>query len=163
MDLVQNDQSSALKESIVNALRRQEAEGNSADESAAKLEKEQDNRILDENADKKLNENVSKASMSLKELIENAKRNIENSCDKITKEDEEEAREAARKRIDEKADAMDIEVKVPNYNLYDTHNIQEELLRILMIYLVMRSHLSLHFERKTGMSEALNESPDKDK
>ena len=78
MDLVQNDQSSALKESIVNALRRQEAEGNSADESVAKLEKEQDNRILDENADKKLNENVSKASMSLKELIENAKRNIEN-------------------------------------------------------------------------------------
>lgn len=73
MDLVQNDQSSALKESIVNALRRQEAEGNSADESVAKLEKEQDNRILDENADKKLNENVSKASMSLKELIENAK------------------------------------------------------------------------------------------
>ena len=45
----------------------------------------------------------------------------------ITKEDEDEAREAARKRIDEKADAMDIEVKVPNYNLYDTHNIQEEL------------------------------------
>ena len=79
MDLVQNDQSSALKESIVNAIRRQEAEGNSVDESAAKLEKEQDNRILDENADKKLNENVSKASMSLKELIENAKRNIENS------------------------------------------------------------------------------------
>lgn len=74
---------------------------NSVDESAAKLEKEQDNRILDESADKKLNENVSKASMSLKELIENAKRNIENSCDKITKEDEEEAREAARKRIDE--------------------------------------------------------------
>ena len=110
MDLVQNDQSSALKESIVNAIRRQEAEGNSVDESAAKLEKEQDNRILDESADKKLNENVSKASMSLKELIENAKRNIENSCDKITKEDEEEAREAARKRIDEKADAMDIEV-----------------------------------------------------
>lgn len=39
MDLVQNDQSSALKESIVNAIRRQEAEGNSVDESAAKLEK----------------------------------------------------------------------------------------------------------------------------
>ena len=55
MDLVQNDQSSALKESIVNAIRRQEAEGNSVDESAAKLEKEQDNRILDESADKKLN------------------------------------------------------------------------------------------------------------
>ncbi len=161
MDLVQNDQSSALKESIVNALRRQEAEGNSADESVAKLEKEQDNRILDENADKKLNENVSKASMSLKELIENAKRNIENSCDKITKEDEEEAREAARKRIDEKADAMDIEVKVPNYNLYDTHNIQEELAKNINDIFSDEESFKPPFERKTGMSEALNESPAK--
>lgn len=161
MDLVQNDQSSALKESIVNAIRRQEAEGNSVDESAAKLEKEQDNRILDESADKKLNENVSKASMSLKELIENAKRNIENSCDKITKEDEEEAREAARKRIDEKADAMDIEVKVPNYNLYDTHNIQEELAKNINDIFSDEESFKPPFERKTGMSEALNESPAK--
>ena len=131
MDLVQNDQSSALKESIVNAIRRQEAEGNSVDESAAKLEKEQDNRILDESADK------------------------------ITKEDEEEAREAARKRIDEKADAMDIEVKVPNYNLYDTHNIQEELAKNINDIFSDEESFKPPFERKTGMSEALNESPAK--
>ena len=161
MDLVQNDQSSALKESIVNALRRQEADENSVDESVAKLEKEQDNRILDESADKKLNENVSKASMSLKELIENAKRNIENSCDKITKEDEQEAREAARKRIDEKADAMDIEVKVPNYNLYDTHNIQEELAKNINDIFSDEESFKPPFERKTEMSEAMNESPAK--
>ncbi len=158
MDLVQNDQSSALKESIVNALRRQEADENSVDESVASLKKEQDNRILDESADKKINENVSKASMSLKELIENAKRNIENSCDKITKEDEEEAREAARKRIDEKADAMDIEVKVPNYNLYDTHNIQEELAKNINDIFSDDESFKPPFERKTEMSEMFNES-----
>lgn len=99
--------------------------------------------------------------MSLKELIENAKRNIENSCDKITKEDEEEAREAARKRIDEKADAMDIEVKVPNYNLYDTHNIQEELAKNINDIFSDEESFKPPFERKTGMSEALNESPAK--
>lgn len=157
IDYTGNDRSTGN----VNAIRRQEAEGNSVDESAAKLEKEQDNRILDESADKKLNENVSKASMSLKELIENAKRNIENSCDKITKEDEEEAREAARKRIDEKADAMDIEVKVPNYNLYDTHNIQEELAKNINDIFSDEESFKPPFERKTGMSEALNESPAK--
>ena len=29
--------------------------------------------------------------------------------------------------LDEQADAMNIEVSVPNYSIYDTHNIQEEL------------------------------------
>ncbi len=29
--------------------------------------------------------------------------------------------------MDEKAEAMDIEVAVPNYSMYDTHNLQEEL------------------------------------
>lgn len=62
---------------------------------------------------------------------------------------------------DDKADAMDIEVKVPNYNLYDTHNIQEELAKNINDIFSDEESFKPPFERKTGMSEALNESPAK--
>ena len=56
---------------------------------------------------------------------------------------------------------MDIEVKVPNYNLYDTHNIQEELAKNINDIFSDEESFKPPFERKTGMSEALNESPAK--
>lgn len=141
IDLVQNNQNSALKESIVKAIERQnEANKEAAAAIAENKEKQkaaEDNPVgglpdslsdsLSDSSDNSFSENVSKASLSLKELIENAKKKIENSCEKISREDEEEARRVAQKRIDEQADAMNIEVSVPNYSIYDTHNIQEEL------------------------------------
>ena len=141
IDLVQNNQHSALKESIVKAIERQnEANKEAAAAIAENKEKQkaaEDNPAgglpdslsdsLSDSSDNSFSENVSKASLSLKELIENAKKKIENSCEKISREDEEEARRVAQKRIDEQADAMNIEVSVPNYSIYDTHNIQEEL------------------------------------
>lgn len=141
IDLVQNNQNSALKESIVKAIERQnEANKEAAAAIAENKEKQkvaEDNpagglsdslsESLSDSSDNSFSENVSKASLSLKELIENAKKKIENSCEKISREDEEEARRVAQKRIDEQADAMNIEVSVPNYSIYDTHNIQEEL------------------------------------
>uniref|UniRef100_UPI003FEE2457 hypothetical protein n=1 Tax=Lachnospira sp. TaxID=2049031 RepID=UPI003FEE2457 len=141
IDLVQNNQNSALKESIVKAIERQnEANKEAAVAIAENKEKQkaaEDNPAgglpdslsdsLSDSSDNSFSENVSKASLSLKELIENAKKKIENSCEKISREDEEEARRVAQKRIDEQADAMNIEVSVPNYSIYDTHNIQEEL------------------------------------
>lgn len=141
IDLVQNNQNSALKESIVKAIERQnEANKEAAAAVAENKEKQkaaEDNpagslpdslsESLSDSSDNSFSENVSKASLSLKELIENAKKKIENSCEKISREDEEEARRVAQKRIDEQADAMNIEVSVPNYSIYDTHNIQEEL------------------------------------
>lgn len=141
IDLVQNNQNSALKESIVKAIERQnEANKEAAAAIAENKEKQkaaEDNPAgglpdslsdsLSDSSDNSFSENVSKASLSLKELIENAKKKIENSCEKISREDEEEARRVAQKRIDEQADAMNIEVSVPNYSIYDTHNIQEEL------------------------------------
>lgn len=141
IDLVQNNQNSALKESIVKAIERQnEANKEAAAGIAENKEKQkaaEDNPAgslpdslsdsLSDSSDNSFSENVSKASLSLKELIENAKKKIENSCEKISREDEEEARRVAQKRIDEQADAMNIEVSVPNYSIYDTHNIQEEL------------------------------------
>lgn len=141
IDLVQNNQNSALKESIVKAIERQnEANKEAAAAKAENKEKKEaaeDNpagslpdslsESLSDSSDNSFSENVSKASLSLKELIENAKKKIENSCEKISREDEEEARRVAQKRIDEQADAMNIEVSVPNYSIYDTHNIQEEL------------------------------------
>lgn len=141
IDLVQNNQNSALKESIVKAIERQnEANKEAAAAIAENKEKQkvaEDNpagglsdslsESLSDSSDNSFSENVSKASLSLKELIENAKKKIENSCEKISREDEEEARRVAQKRIDEQADAMNIEVSVPNYSIYDTHNIHEEL------------------------------------
>ena len=141
IDLVQNNQNSALKESIVKAIERQnEANKEAAAAIAENKEKQkaaEDNpagglpdslsESLSDSSDNSFSENVSKASLSLKELIVNAKKKIENSCEKISREDEEEARRVAQKRIDEQADAMNIEVSVPNYSIYDTHNIQEEL------------------------------------
>lgn len=141
IDLVQNNKNSALKESIVKAIERQnEANKEAAAAIAENKEKQkaaEDNpagslpdslsESLSDSSDNSFSENVSKASLSLKELIENAKKKIENSCEKISREDEEEARRVAQKRIDEQADAMNIEVSVPNYSIYDTHNIQEEL------------------------------------
>lgn len=137
IDLVQNNQNSALKESIVKAIERQnEANKEAAAAIAENKEKQkaaEDNPAgclsdsLSDSSDNSFSENVSKASLSLKELIENAKKKIENSCEKISREDEEEARRVAQKRIDEQADAINIEVSVPNYSIYDTHNIQEEL------------------------------------
>lgn len=141
IDLVQNNQNSALKESIVKAIERQnEANKEAAAAIAENKEKQkaaEDNpagslpdslsESLSDSSDNSFSENVSKASLSLKELIENAKKKIENSCEKISREDEEEARRVAQKRIAEQADAMNIEVSVPNYSIYDTHNIQEEL------------------------------------
>ncbi len=131
IELVQNNQNSALKESIVKAIeRQQEANQVIKQEANQQEEKQEANQQINQETKKEapdFSETVNQASLSLKELIENAKKKIENSCEKISREDDEEARKAAQKRIDEKAEAMDIEVKVPNYSVYDTHNLQEEL------------------------------------
>ena len=69
---------------------------------------------------------------SLKDLIANAKKKIESSYDKITKESEQEALEEERaesvRQMKAREDAMEIEaVAEPSYNIYDTQNIQEEI------------------------------------
>ena len=125
IDLVQNNQNSALKDSIVKAIEKQNEAKNEPEDVAEEAEVKAD--TVKDGADDSFSDNVNKASLSLKELIENAKKKIENNCEKITREDDEEARIAAKKRMDEKAEAMDIEVAVPNYSVYDTHNLQEEL------------------------------------
>ena len=74
---------------------------------------------------------------SLKELIENAKKKIENSYDRMSRENEEERlreeRAEAERHIREREDAMEIDaVSVPTYNnIYDTQNIQAQLAKNL--------------------------------
>lgn len=73
---------------------------------------------------------------SLKALIENAKKKIDNDYDRINKENEEERireeREAAKRKIEAREAAMEIEeIAVPNYSVYDTQNIQAELAKNL--------------------------------
>lgn len=105
---------------------------------------------------------IDKASVSLKELIAQAKQKLEDSYDKINKEEEEERRklkeeealrqeeekrlhaeeerkqqerlheqEEIEKNIEARKNSMDIKVDIPNYSLYDTQNIQEELAKNL--------------------------------
>lgn len=72
---------------------------------------------------------------TLRELIANAKKKIENSYDQIHQEEEaerqKEEREDVKRKIREREDAIDIEVDVPNYSIYDTQNIQAELAKNL--------------------------------
>ncbi len=73
---------------------------------------------------------------SLKDLIANAKKKIESSYDKITKESEQEKLEQERaeaaRQIRAREDAMQIEeVAVPGNNIYDTQNLQAEIAKNL--------------------------------
>lgn len=149
MDLVKNDNTvnnDEIKEFIVKALEKN-GESHSAEpekpmtnkELLSDMELEEDTEAgikvkkpeldftttIQGRAD--FEDGINKASLSLKELIANAKKNIENNYEKINKEDEEEARKAAQERINKEAESMDIEVEVPNYNLYDTQNLQMEI------------------------------------
>ncbi|MBO5228811.1 MAG: hypothetical protein J6B39_07450 [Lachnospiraceae bacterium] len=76
---------------------------------------------------------------TLRELIANAKQKIENSYDRINRENEEERLEEEKqeviRQIEERENAMEIEVEIPSYNLYDTQNIQEQLAKNLSAYL----------------------------
>lgn len=73
---------------------------------------------------------------SLKDLIANAKKKIESSYDKITKESEEEAlaeeRAESERQMKAREDAMEIEaVAEPTNNIYDTQNLQAEIAKNL--------------------------------
>lgn len=134
MELVQNDQNHEIREYIVKALEQNESEGGAKDSgakdsvTAIQPKKESiagDAPKVQEKAD--FDSSVNKASKSLKELIENAKKKIENNYEKIHKEEEEEERRKAQARIDEKAKDIDIEVNIPDYSVYDTQRIQAEL------------------------------------
>lgn len=123
IDLVQNEQNDDVK-NIFKSMMNQE----NVQEEAAAEESRDAEIMIEEAAPEKSRSDIDKASMSLKELIENAKRKIADSYDQINKEDEQEQRVEAQRAIDRKAQSMDIEVEVPNYdNIYNTQNIQEQL------------------------------------
>lgn len=66
--------------------------------------------------------NIARAGETIRELIENAKKKIENDYEQVRRED------AAEKLQDE---VCNKEVPVANYNLYDTQNIQAEIAKNL--------------------------------
>ena len=73
---------------------------------------------------------------SLKDLIANAKKKIESSYDKITKESEDEAlaeeRAESERQMKAREDAMEIDaVAEPTNNIYDTQNLQDEIAKNL--------------------------------
>lgn len=136
MDLVQNDQNNDIKEFIMKALSKNSDNSKSQlseqEVSVRKIETPQVENpevaeALSEAGEKAFSNEINKANLSLKELIANAKQKLENNYDKINKEDEAEQRREAEARINEKAKNIDINVPVPDYSLYDTKNLQEEL------------------------------------
>ena len=134
MDLVQNDQNNDIKEFIMKALSKNSDNSTSAEQEVSvtkietpQVEKPEVAEALSEDGEKAFSNEINKANLSLKELIANAKQKLENNYDKINKEDEAEQRRETEARIDEQAKNIDINVPVPDYSLYDTRNLQEEL------------------------------------
>lgn len=136
MDLVQNDQNNDIKEFIMKALSKNSDNSKSQlseqEASVRKIETPQVEEpevaeALSEAGEKAFSNEINKANLSLKELIANAKQKLDNNYDKINKEDEAEQRRETEARINEKAKNIDINVPVPDYSLYDTRNLQEEL------------------------------------
>lgn len=136
MDLVQNDQNNDIKEFIMKALSKNsdnsksqlsEQEASVRKIETPQVEKPEVAEALSEAGEKAFSNEINKANLSLKELIANAKQKLDNNYDKINKEDEAEQRRETEARINEKAKDIDINVPVPDYSLYDTRNLQEEL------------------------------------
>ena len=136
MDLVQNDQNNDIKEFIMKALSKNsdnsksqlsEQEASVRKIETPHVEKPEIAEALSEAGEKAFSNEINKANLSLKELIANAKQKLDNNYDKINKEDEAEQRRETEARINEKAKNIDINVPVPDYSLYDTKNLQEEL------------------------------------
>ena len=136
MDLVQNDQNNDIKEFIMKALSKNsdnsksqllEQEASVRKIETPQVEKPEVAEALSEAGEKAFSNEINKANLSLKELIANAKQKLDNNYDKINKEDEAEQRRETEARINEKAKNLDINVPVPDYSLYDTRNLQEEL------------------------------------
>ena len=136
MDLVQNDQNNDIKEFIMKALSKNsdnsksqvsEQEASVRKIETPQVEKPEVAEAFSEAGEKAFSNEINKANLSLKELIANAKQKLENNYDKINKEDEAEQRRETEARINEKAKNIDINVPVPDYSLYDTKNLQEEL------------------------------------
>lgn len=90
---------------------------------------------------KKTATGIDKANISLKELIANAKKKIEDSCEQINREEEENEMNSDSTEVEDnnsksegkqdQSDDMDIKVNVPNFDLYDTQNIQAALAQSL--------------------------------
>lgn len=135
IDLVQNDQNDDIKAFLMKALNKDEDADNTNDSSVVmskietpQVEKPEVSETLSKDGEKNFSSEINKANVSLKELIENAKQKLADNYEQINKEDEAEQRKEAEERINKKAENIDINVPVPEYNnLYDTRNLQEEL------------------------------------
>lgn len=84
IDLVQNNQNSALKDSLVKAIEKQNEVKNEARQAYSAKDTGLTGTAGD-GADDGFSDNVNKASLSLKELIESAKKKIENKLRKDNK------------------------------------------------------------------------------
>ena len=135
IDLVQNDQNDDIKAFLMKALNKDEDADNTKDSSVVmskietpQVEKPEVSETLSKDGEKNFSSEINKANVSLKELIENAKQKLADNYEQINKEDEAEQRKEAEERINKKAENIDFNVPVPEYNnLYDTRNLQEEL------------------------------------
>lgn len=91
-----------------------------------------------------LSESIDKASVSLRELIEDAKKKLENSYDELSRQETVEIKEEPKEKPKEKVDSVltadtseiDIKVDIPSYNNpYDTQNLQAAIAKNLNAFL----------------------------
>ena len=114
-------------------------------DTAPKAEKKEADTTVD------LSESIDKASSSLRELIEDAKKKLEDSCGDLSgKEDS--FRQKAVNTVKEPADEVEIKVDIPAYNNpYDTQNLQAALAK----------NLSEFMEEEKAEAETLRPQPAK--
>ena len=139
-DLIDTNSNEEIKEFVMRALEKDKPEQEQKESEIPRDDKESpqvSKPELSMEASKEgaasMESSIDKANLSLKELIENAKKQIEDNIDQINKEDEEEERKEAQARINEKVEEFD--TRVPDYDINNTQNLQNEIVKGLGDYL----------------------------
>lgn len=117
-------------------------------DTAPKAEKKEADTTVD------LSESIDKASSSLRELIEDAKKKLEDSCGDLSGKEDSFRQKAVNtvNTVKEPADEVEIKVDIPVYNNpYDTQNLQAALAK----------NLSEFIEEEKAEAEALRPQPAK--
>lgn len=143
-EFIEANQNKDIEEFVMRALDKENLDENKTEDIETKLKRDDKESPvvakpkLDTTTSKTgaaaMESSIDKANLSLKELIENAKKQIENNIDHINKEDEEEERREVQARINEKAEKFD--TVVPDYDVNNnTQNLQKEIAKNIEGYI----------------------------
>ncbi|WP_027437949.1 hypothetical protein [Lachnospira multipara] len=142
-DIIETNDSEEIKEFVMRALEKDKQENNETEVKEQKVRRDDKESPVVTKPEldvtpsiqgaSSMESSIDKANLSLKELIENAKKQIENNIDQINKEDEEEERKETQARIEENVKNFD--TVVPEYDINNTQNLQTEIAKNISGYI----------------------------